>query len=71
MPSRDGCRDARFHDAAVELTDPKLAYRSSPLMRALRDAETIRQHAMFNRGLRSHLARTIAGTDEAHPPFVI
>ena len=47
------------------------AYRGSPLMRALRDAETVRQHAMFNRGLRSHLGRTIAGTDEAHPPFVI
>ena len=30
-----------------------------------------RQHAMFNHGLRPHLARTLAGTDEAHPPFVI
>jgi len=47
------------------------AYRSSPLLRALRDVETARQHAMFNRGLRPHLARTMAGTDEAHPPFVI
>jgi indole-3-acetate monooxygenase len=47
------------------------AYRTSPLLRALRDVETARQHAMFNRGLRPHLARTIAGTDEAHPPFVI
>jgi alkylation response protein AidB-like acyl-CoA dehydrogenase len=47
------------------------AYRTSPLLRALRDIETTRQHAMFNRGLRPHLARTLAGTDEAHPPFVV
>jgi len=65
-------------DVAVEVTDTAhrlgggaAAYRSSSLMRALRDAETLRQHAMFNRGLRPHLARTIAGTDEAHPPFVM
>jgi alkylation response protein AidB-like acyl-CoA dehydrogenase len=65
-------------DIAVEVTGTAhrlgggaAAYRSSPLMRALRDAETMRQHAMFNRGLRSHLARTMAGTDEAHPPFVV
>jgi len=47
------------------------AYRSSPLLRAVRDLETARQHAMFNRGLRPHLARVIAGSDEAHPPFVV
>ncbi len=47
------------------------AYRGSPLLRALRDVETVRQHALFNRGLRSHLARTIAGTEEPCPPFVI
>jgi len=47
------------------------AYRSSPLLRAVRDLETARQHAMFNRGLRPHLARVIAGCDEAHPPFVV
>jgi indole-3-acetate monooxygenase len=47
------------------------AYRTSPLLRALRDVETARQHAIFNRGLRFHLARTLAGTDEAHPPFVV
>ncbi len=47
------------------------AYRTNPLLRALRDVETARQHMMFNRGLRPHLARTLAGTDEAHPPFVI
>ena len=47
------------------------AYRTSPLSRAVRDLDTARQHAMFNRGLRSHLARTMAGSDEAHPPFVI
>jgi indole-3-acetate monooxygenase len=47
------------------------AYRTSPLQRALRDVETARQHAMFNRGLRAHLARILAGTDEAHPPFVV
>lgn len=65
-------------DIAVEVTGTAhrlggggAAYRASPLMRALRDAETMRQHAMFNRGLRSHLARTMAGTDEAYPPFVI
>jgi len=47
------------------------AYLTSPLLRALRDVETARQHTMFSRGLRSHLARTLAGTDEAHPPFVV
>jgi alkylation response protein AidB-like acyl-CoA dehydrogenase len=47
------------------------AYRTSPLLRALRDVETARQHAMFSRALRPQLARTVAGTDEAHPPFVI
>jgi alkylation response protein AidB-like acyl-CoA dehydrogenase len=47
------------------------AYRTSPLLRALRDVETARQHMMFSRGLRPHLARTVAGTDEAHPPFVV
>jgi alkylation response protein AidB-like acyl-CoA dehydrogenase len=47
------------------------AYRTSPLQRALRDVQTARQHAMFNHGLRPHLARTLAGTDEAHPPFVV
>jgi alkylation response protein AidB-like acyl-CoA dehydrogenase len=65
-------------DVAVEVTTTAhrlgggaAAYRTSPLLRALRDVETARQHAMFNRGLRSHLARTLAGTDEAHPPFVV
>ena len=64
-------------DAAVEVcaTAHRLgggaaAYRTSPLLRALRDVETARQHAMFSHGLRPHLARTLAGTDEAHPPFV-
>jgi indole-3-acetate monooxygenase len=47
------------------------AYRTNPLLRALRDVQTARQHAMFNRGLRPHLGRTIAGSDEAHPPFVV
>jgi alkylation response protein AidB-like acyl-CoA dehydrogenase len=47
------------------------AYRTSPLLRALRDVQTARQHAMFNRGLRPHIARTLAGTDEAHPPYVV
>jgi alkylation response protein AidB-like acyl-CoA dehydrogenase len=47
------------------------AYLTRPLLRALRDVETARQHTMFSRGLRSHLARTLAGTDEAHPPFVV
>jgi alkylation response protein AidB-like acyl-CoA dehydrogenase len=47
------------------------AYRTSPLLRALRDVETARQHMMFSRGLRHHVARALAGTDEAHPPFVV
>jgi indole-3-acetate monooxygenase len=47
------------------------AYCTSPLLRALRDVETARQHTMFSRGLRPNLARTLAGTDEAHPPFVV
>jgi indole-3-acetate monooxygenase len=65
-------------DVAVEVTGTchrlgggAAAYRSSPLLRAVRDVETARQHAMFNRGLRSHLARVITGADEAHPPFVV
>jgi alkylation response protein AidB-like acyl-CoA dehydrogenase len=65
-------------DVAVEVTGTAhrlgggaAAYHGSPLLRALRDAETIRQHQMFGHGVRSPLARTIAGTDEAHPPFVI
>jgi len=47
------------------------AYRTSPLLWALRDVETARQHAMFSHGLRPDLARTLAGTGEAHPPFVV
>jgi alkylation response protein AidB-like acyl-CoA dehydrogenase len=47
------------------------AYRGNPQLRALRDVETARQHAMFNHGFRPALARIIAGTDEARPPFVI
>jgi indole-3-acetate monooxygenase len=46
-------------------------YRTNPLLRALRDVQTARQHAMFNRGPRPHLGRTIAGSDEAHPAFVV
>jgi hypothetical protein len=46
------------------------AYRTSPLLRALRDVETARQHMMFSHGRRPHLARTLAGTNEPHPPFV-
>ena len=48
-----------------------MTYRASPLLRALRDVETIRQHMMFGHALRPHLARIMAGTDEAYPPFVI
>jgi len=47
------------------------AYRTSPLLWALRDVQTARQHAMFSHGMRPHLARTLAGTGEAHPPFVV
>jgi alkylation response protein AidB-like acyl-CoA dehydrogenase len=47
------------------------AYRASPLLRALRDVETARQHMMFGHGLRPNLARILAGTDEAYPPFVV
>ena len=65
-------------DVAVEVTGTAhrlgggaAAYNGSPLLRAVRDAETIRQHQMFGHGARSPLARTLAGTDEALPPFVI
>ena len=47
------------------------AYRGNRQLRALRDVETARQHAMFNHGFRPALARIIAGTGEARPPFVI
>jgi alkylation response protein AidB-like acyl-CoA dehydrogenase len=47
------------------------AYRSSPLLRALRDVETARQHVVFSRGVRPLLARALAGTEEAQPPFVV
>ncbi len=67
------CTDVAVEVCAIthRLGGGAAAYRTSPLLRALRDVETARQHAMFNRGLRWHLARTIAGTDEAHPPFVV
>jgi indole-3-acetate monooxygenase len=65
-------------DVAVEVTGTchrlgggDAAYRSSPLSRAVRDVETARQHMLFGHGLRSHLARTLAGGDEALPPFVV
>jgi len=47
------------------------AYRGNPQLRALRDVETARQHAIFSHGFRPALARIIAGTGEARPPFVI
>jgi alkylation response protein AidB-like acyl-CoA dehydrogenase len=47
------------------------AYRDSPLLRAIRDLQTIRQHMMFGHGLRPQLARALAGTDEPYPPFII
>jgi len=47
------------------------AFRTSPLLRALRDVETARQHMMFSRGMRAHLGRVLAGTDEVFPPFVV
>jgi alkylation response protein AidB-like acyl-CoA dehydrogenase len=67
------CSDVAVETCATahRLGGGAAAYRTSPLLRALRDVETARQHAMFNRGLRPHLARTLAGTDEAHPPFVV
>jgi alkylation response protein AidB-like acyl-CoA dehydrogenase len=47
------------------------AYRRSPLLRAVRDLETIRQHVIFSHGLRPHLARALVGTGDPYPPFVI
>ena len=81
----DRALQARAFLAAQHCTDVAvdvLRHRPSPRRRCsrlphqpaaagLRDVETARQHAMFNRGLRPHLARTMAGTDEAHPPFVV
>ena len=66
------CSDAAVDVCATahRLGGGAAAYRTSPLLRALRDVETARQHQMFSRGLRPHLAPTLAGTDEAHPPFV-
>ena len=67
------CSDVAVEVCAIahRLGGGAAAYRTSPLLRALRDVETARQHTMFSRGLRPHLARTLAGTDEAHPPFVV
>ena len=45
------------------------AYRPSPLLRAVRDLETARQHAMFNRGLRSHLGARHRGQRRSPPAF--
>ena len=67
------CTDIAVDVAATahRLGGGAATYRRSRLLRAVRDLEAVRQHAMFNRGLRPHLARTLAGTDEPHPPFVI
>jgi alkylation response protein AidB-like acyl-CoA dehydrogenase len=67
------CSDVGVEVCAIahRLGGGAAAYRTSPLLRALRDVETARQHQMFSRGLRPHLARAVAGTDEAHPPFVV
>jgi alkylation response protein AidB-like acyl-CoA dehydrogenase len=65
-------------DVAVDVTGTchrlgggDAAFRSSRMSRAVRDVETARQHMLFSHGLRRHVARTLAGTDEAFPPFVV
>ncbi len=66
------CVDVAVDVAATchRLGGSAAAFRTSPLLRAVRDLTTARQHAMFNRGVRSRLGRIISGTDEAVPPFV-
>jgi alkylation response protein AidB-like acyl-CoA dehydrogenase len=67
------CSDVAVDVCAIvhRLGGGAAAYRASPLLRALRDVETARQHMMFSHGLRPHLGRILAGTDEAYPPFVV
>jgi alkylation response protein AidB-like acyl-CoA dehydrogenase len=67
------CSDVAVDVCAIthRLGGGAAAYRASPLLRALCDVETARQHMMFSHGLRPNLARILAGTDEAYPPFVV
>lgn len=46
------------------------AYLGHPVLTALRDVETARQHVLFSRQHRPALTRIAAGIDEMSPPFV-
>jgi alkylation response protein AidB-like acyl-CoA dehydrogenase len=67
------CTDVAVAVAAIahRLGGGEAAYRRSPLLRTVRDVETIRQHVIFSPSLRGHLGRALAGTDEPFPPFVL
>lgn len=73
MLAMQHCTDVAVEVAgtAHRLGGGAAAYTSSPLLRALRDVETARQHAINNRGIRPHLARTLAGTDEPYGSFIV
>jgi indole-3-acetate monooxygenase len=47
------------------------AYNDSPLLRALRDVHTARQHMLFARGMVARLGPSAAGIDTFIPPFVV
>jgi alkylation response protein AidB-like acyl-CoA dehydrogenase len=47
------------------------AYANSPLLRALRDVQTARQHVMFSQGGRVVLGKALAGIDVFEPPFIV
>jgi alkylation response protein AidB-like acyl-CoA dehydrogenase len=47
------------------------AYAGSPLLRAVRDVETARQHIAFSHQHRVVAGQALAGLDVAAPPFIV
>jgi alkylation response protein AidB-like acyl-CoA dehydrogenase len=56
---------------AHRLAGGPAAYRGHPLLRAVHDVATARQHVMFAHLHRPLLGQAIAGLDVFHPPFVV
>jgi indole-3-acetate monooxygenase len=63
-------------DVAVDVTSTAhrlgggAAYAASPLLRALRDVETARQHMVFSHQHRAELGKALAGLEVVYPPFL-
>ena len=43
---------------------------ASPILRALLDVQTGRQHALFSHAHRAPLIAAVAGRDVVHPPYL-